>query len=130
MLNKMGHCSSYEEVEIIDTCLAKEIIAKSEETGVTIPSNIFPGNFVQMAADNNDINEETVDGKKNTTHATTLVAFQRKQIGPLPPRQILADHSQKRRSLDSARSVVTLEEVNLSGRRPPVTCFLDQVKMG
>ena len=64
MLNKMGHCSSYEEVEIIDTCLAKEIIAKSEETGVTIPSNIFPGNFVQMAADNNDINEETVDGKK------------------------------------------------------------------
>ena len=62
MLNKMAHCSSYEEVEIINTCLAKEIIAKSEETGVTIPSNIFLGNFVQMAADNNEINEETIDG--------------------------------------------------------------------
>ena len=36
------------------------------------PSNISPGVFVQVAGNNNDINEETFDGKR-TTHDTTLV---------------------------------------------------------
>ena len=32
---------------------------------------------MQFAADNNDLNEETLDGKiKSTTHATTLVVYQ------------------------------------------------------
>ena len=94
ILNRMGHCCSYEEVEVVDTSLANEIIAKSEQTGAVIPSNIHPGVFVQMAADNNDINEETIDGK-NTTHATTLVVYQRKQFGPVPSPQIHANHSQR-----------------------------------
>ena len=46
-------------------------------TGVVIPSNITDGPFVQFAADNNDFNEETLDGKQ-TTHATTLVVYQRR----------------------------------------------------
>ena len=61
--------------------LANEMIARSEETGGVIPSNIYPGALVQMAADNNDVNEETTDGK-NTTHTTTLVVYQRKQFCP------------------------------------------------
>lgn len=126
ILNRMGHCCSYEEVELVDTSLANEILAKSDETGVIIPSNIHPGVFVQMAADNNDINEETIDGK-NTTHATTLV-YQRKQNGPIPPRQIHANHSQSR-SLDSARNTLAIEEVSLCGRRAPPTSFLGQIKM-
>ena len=44
---------------------------------VILPSNIFPGSFVQAAADNNDFQEETIDGKM-TTHATSLVLYQRK----------------------------------------------------
>ena len=128
MLNRMGHCCSYEEAELVDTALANEIIAKSDETGVIIPSNIHPGVFVQTAADNNDINEETIDGK-NTTHATTLVVYQRKQYGPIPPRQIHADHSQRRRSLDSARNTLPIQEVSLCGRRAPLTSFLGQFKM-
>ena len=87
----MGHCSSYDEVEIIDTSLATEIIAASQETGVIIPSNISTGTFFQVAADNNDINEETLDGK-HTTHTMTAVVYQRKLCGPLPPRQKIEDH--------------------------------------
>ena len=83
MLNRMGHCSSYDEVEAVDTSLAIEVLAKSETTGVVIPSNIVPGGFIQAAAENNDINEKTLDGKE-TTHAETIFLFQRGQFGPLP----------------------------------------------
>ena len=77
MLNHFGHCSSYDTTEIMDTSIANEIIAKSSQRGVVIPSNITPGPFIQIAADNNDLNEETLDGK-GTAHATTMVLFQRK----------------------------------------------------
>ena len=126
ILNRMGHCCSYEEVELVDTSLANEILAKSDETGVIIPSNIHPGVFVQMSADNNDINEETIDGK-NTLHATTLVVYECKQYGPMPPHQIHANHSHRRRSL--ARNTLAIEEVSLCGRRAPPTSFLGQIKM-
>jgi len=33
--------------------------------------------FVQLAANNNDLNEETIDGK-NTTLATTIVVYQKR----------------------------------------------------
>lgn len=76
LLNKMGHCSSYDDVEVINTGLAREIKAKADEVGVIIPSNISQGDFVQFAVDNNDLKEEILDGKQ-TTHATTIVAYQR-----------------------------------------------------
>ena len=100
MLNRLGHCLSYDETERIDTSLALEVTAKSEDTGVCIPSNIVPGGFVQVAADNNDINEETLDGKQ-TTHATTVVLYQRKQYGPDPKPAVYSKQEGKRRSLDS-----------------------------
>ena len=91
ILNRMGHSSSYEEVEAIDTSLAREVIAKSNLLGVVIPSNISPGAFIQAAANNNDINEETLDGKQ-TTRATTLVLYQHGQFGPQPWKKVYADH--------------------------------------
>ena len=81
LLNRMGHSSSYDEVRAVDTSLAKEVLAKVETSGTVIPSNISSGSLIQLAADNNDLNEETIDGK-NTTHATTMVVFQRKVFGP------------------------------------------------
>ena len=81
MLNRMGNCSSYNEIERVDSSLAVEILAKSEQNQVVVPCNISPNIFIQAAADNNDINEETLDGK-NTIHATTLAMFQRKSFGP------------------------------------------------
>ena len=47
----------------------------------------------------------------------------------MPPRQIHANHSQRRRSLDSARNTLAIEEVSLCGRRAPPTSFLGQIKL-
>ena len=65
LLYRVGHCSSYDDVEIRDTAFAWEVTAQSDEYGVVIPTNIYPGIFVQAAADNeNDgINAETLDRK-------------------------------------------------------------------
>ena len=88
----MGHCIFYDDVEILHTSLAREILARSDLEGVVVPSNIVPGAFIEAAGDNNDLNEETLDGKK-TTHATTVVLYQQGQFGPLPERLPCADHS-------------------------------------
>ena len=63
MLSRKGHRSSSDDVEEMDTSIANEIIAKSDIFGVVLPSNISTGVFVQVAGDNNDINEDTLDGK-------------------------------------------------------------------
>ncbi len=39
----MGHCSSYDTVQLIDTALANEVSAKAEIDGVVVPSNISQG---------------------------------------------------------------------------------------
>ncbi|XP_078679324.1 uncharacterized protein LOC144914979 [Branchiostoma floridae x Branchiostoma belcheri] len=125
MLNRLGHCCSYDEVEVIDTSLAMEVIAKSENYGVVIPTNISPGAFIQVAADNNDFKEETLDGKK-TTHATTIVVYQKQQFGPKPKPVVHADHSEKRRSFVVDKSTDVLEFG--VRKRPDVTQYKDQVK--
>ena len=89
----MDHCSSYDEIQSVDTSLTMEVVAKSEECGTVIPSNISPISFIQFAADNNNFNEETLDGK-NTTHASKMVVYQRKSFSPEPPPTVAADHSQ------------------------------------
>ena len=63
MLSRKGHCSSSDDVEAMDTSIANENIAKSDISGVVLPSNISTGVFVQVAGDNNDINEDTLNGK-------------------------------------------------------------------
>lgn len=76
----------------MDTTIARELLAKSEALGegsVVLPSNIKPGTFVQAAADNNYINEETTDGK-----ATTVVLYQAGHFGPMPQTSKSAYHSQ------------------------------------
>ena len=79
LLNRKGHCVSYDEMPAVNTSIAEDILAKAEEFGTVIPTVIKAGSFVQIAADNNDFNEETLDGK-NTTHATTMVIYQKKNL--------------------------------------------------
>lgn len=110
----------------VDTSAALEVLTKAEEFGTVIPSNITPGIFVQLAADNNDINEEMLDGK-NTTHATTMVVYQRKPFGPDPPPVPLADHRVKRRSLQSNWKVYEMQECSAHGRRQATSAYLDQI---
>ena len=75
LLNTMGHCSSYEEIAQLKTSLTNESFARADYSGVLIATNINPCVFIQMASDNNDINEDTIDGK-NTTYATMLAIYQ------------------------------------------------------
>ena len=122
ILNRMGHClccSFYDEIESVDTGLAKEILAKSQDCGIVIPSNISPGTFIQFAADNNDLNEETLDGK-STTHATTLVVYQKKPFWPMPPPKAHADHVDKERFLARINAYGEILECSAHGKRPAV----------
>ena len=82
MLSRMGQCSSYDDVEAMDTSIANAIIAKSDIFGVVLPSNISTGVFVQVAGDKNDKHDDTLLGCMRTTQATTLTLFQRGQFGP------------------------------------------------
>lgn len=54
----------------METSLTNESLATADVSAVIIPTNINPGAFIQMAADNKDINKETINGK-NMTRATT-----------------------------------------------------------
>ncbi len=75
-----------------------KLVLKAELDGVVVPSNISPGSSVQFAADNSDINEDTVDGKQ-TIHATVLVVYQNGNFGNVATRRTHADHSQRKKSL-------------------------------
>ncbi|KAK3754205.1 hypothetical protein QZH41_003312 [Actinostola sp. cb2023] len=122
----MGHCCSYDEIRAVETSIALVVLAKTEEYGTAIPTNISHGPFVQLAADNNDFSEETLDGK-NTTHATTMVIYQRKPFGPVPPPHLLADHTNRRRSLQTSSSIYEIHECSAHGRRPAVSSYVDEV---
>ena len=105
----MGHCCPYDEMRAVDTSAALAVLAKAEEIGTVIPSNILPGTFVQITANNNNLNEETMDGK-NTTHATSTVVNQQKVFGPDPSPVHHTDHSIKRQSLQFPSSVYEIQE--------------------
>ena len=64
LLNHHGHLCRYDKVCRIDTSIALDQISRVEDDGVIIPSNIRFDTFIQAAADNTDLSEETLDGKK------------------------------------------------------------------
>ncbi len=77
MLHASGHCISYEKVTRIETAIAKHQCNQFENNdNLFVPDNLVKLKFVQFAADNIDIIEETIDGK-GTFHATQIAAFQR-----------------------------------------------------
>lgn len=96
MLTHLGHCSLYDEVETADAQnLAEEVLAKSSTLSVVVPSNINRGQFRHATADNNDLNEETLEGKK-PTHSTTIMLDQSGQFGPKLPFVKHAHHIKKK----------------------------------
>ena len=70
MFSRMGPCSSYDDVEAMDTSIANEIIANNDIFGVVLPSNISTCVFVQVAGDYNDRYEDvmTVRGLPTPLH--------------------------------------------------------------
>ena len=117
MLNRLGHCVSYDETQILDTSLASEVMLKSSEYGVVIPSIIRSGPFIQAAADNLDFTEETLDGK-HTTHVTTLVLYQRGHFSESvsTTRQKLT--SEKKKSLQNPRAHTEAYTYSSLGKKP------------
>ena len=114
--NRLGHCSSYNDVEVMNTSLASENLTRCDQLGCVIPTNIISGQFVQLAADNIDLNEETLDGK-NTTHVTTMVIYQRGVFGPHAKRKMHADHSKSKvRSLDVNVGRPDIQHFGISGK--------------
>ena len=124
-----------------DTSIAAEVLAEAQEYGTVVPTNIVPGPFLQLATDNTDINEETLDGK-NTTHATSMVVFQRPPFGPEPPPIQLANHSDRRLSLqgeefmsyknvlhleDNLKSVFVMVKFKKNGSKEKMNYFDQQV---
>ena len=114
-------------MQAIDTSAVLEVLAKANEFGTVIPSNTSPSPFIQIAADNNDLNEETSDGK-NTIHATTIVIYQRKAFGPDLFPAPMVDHTTKRRSFPSTSSIYDIQECYAHGRRPAVSAYVNQVE--
>jgi hypothetical protein len=120
LLHNLGHSVSYDEVLRLETALSRNVIQRFAEDGVVVPSNIHKGSFIQAAADNLDFCEETLDGR-NTTHATTLVLYQRNSS------TVLADDtsnnvaaSLRARSLDSDSSVLKIQNTTpMAGRGQP-----------
>lgn len=80
-----------------------------------------------VTADNDHLNEETVDGK-NTTHATTMVVYQQKPFGPEPATITVADHSVKHRSLQSTSKVYDIQECSALGWRPAASACISEVE--
>jgi hypothetical protein len=90
-LNSSGHSISYDEVRKFLTSIAEDQL--SSQAGVYVPKDLSrfePGNVhttLDAAIDNFDQNEETIDGK-NTTHAMSIVVYQRspplKDQPPIP----------------------------------------------
>lgn len=129
LLNRMGHCISYDEMKSVDASLATEVLAQSEQYDTVLPSNISPGSFIQMGSDNDDFNEETIDGK-NTTHVTTMVVYQRKPFGPEPKPTVKGDHSQRRRSLQQdLANVYEIQDFSVVGRRPTTSSLVGKINM-
>jgi len=111
----------------IVTSAVLEVLAKANEFGTVIPSNISPGPFIQIATDNNNLNDEMLDGK-NTTNATRMVVYQRKSFGPDLSPAPLVDHTTKQRSLQSMSSIYDIQECYAHGRRPAVSAYVNQVE--
>ena len=78
MLNRFSHGCSFDEIEVVDTSMEFDIMGSSEDLGFgcCYSSDITSGVFFQVAGENNVINEETLDSKQ-TSHATTLVPYQK-----------------------------------------------------
>lgn len=77
LLHASGHCISYEKVTRIETAIAKQQCDQFKNNdNLFALANIVNSKFVQFAADNIEIIEDTIDGK-GTFHATQMAAFQR-----------------------------------------------------
>ena len=69
LLHVAGHIVGYEDILRVDTSLAQESLTTMDPgTGFFTPPNLVVGQFTHYTADNLDINDGTLDGKKYLSH--------------------------------------------------------------
>ncbi len=88
ILNRLGHCISYSQLEENDTALCLQKLAASSVRSVSLPESIQPHLFTNLAFDNIDRLEETLTGA-GTTHRVNGIAVQQRVFGPHPPKEPL-----------------------------------------
>ena len=77
VLNRLGHCISYDSMQRILTSVALDIQEHSDDDGYFLPENMQTGCFSQFAIDNLDFSHlSTLDGK--SLHVTSMCMFQSK----------------------------------------------------
>ena len=81
-LNKRGHGKSYDEVNFVETSLAKEMV-KNQQLKSYTPSSVQPSRFLTFVWDNNDINPESLNGKN--MHVTNGIIVQCKEHSDVIP---------------------------------------------
>ena len=88
LLNAAGHCTSYEAVEKTKARIVKnEIERYYAKCGIIVQFNLFNleyGKFTQFAADNININVETLHGKgmfNETQYAAFQYGIQKENVG-------------------------------------------------
>ena len=76
-LHASGDSIGYDTIEQISTTIAEKELERFKANNNTyIPETLVPDRFIQFAADNLDLLEETLDGK-GTFHVTQMIVFQR-----------------------------------------------------
>lgn len=124
MVNRFGHCISRDQMLRINTAVADQLLSASGD--IFIPAGVQPNVFTQIAADNNDLLEETVDGK-NTTHCTSMIIIQRPGEGPVvtEPFGAFPVSSRRPRALRNTAMTVLKKHTRLPKRINPMDIVFD-----
>ena len=88
LLNRLGHCMSYSQIEENNTALCLQKLAASLNQAVVFPEAINPYQFTNLAWDNIDRLDKTLS-VAGTTHCANGIAVQSRVYGPHPMRAIL-----------------------------------------
>lgn len=74
VINRLGLCNSYDELEKIDNYLANRTIRRADNDPVSVPASISSSALVQVGMGNFDDEENTPTGK-GSSHDTLLMLF-------------------------------------------------------
>ncbi len=96
ILNPLGHCVAYSQMQEIDTALWMQKLSASGGDP-TLPGNIFPGVFTTLAWDNIDRLEKTLGGE-GTSHRVNGIVVQEKlpDTTPTQPNEVFCFADEER----------------------------------
>lgn len=98
-LNRLGHRISYDEVNVLETFLAEQVVFNQTNR----PSSVQPSFFVTFVWDNNDINPDFLNG--NVMHCTNGIIVQLpRENAPLESTHQLPAICKRKRTFEASPS--------------------------